>query len=247
MVRRLFPVLALALLVIVPSAEAKRRAVRSMGPVPPANNNNCHTFGLVRAGLKASYLSQAPGGDVTYTITYISDTPTRTHTTQKVTTPQATTDAETVLTGEVFGNLRGLKHLNVKTSTIVPVLGNLTTETDIDFVPTLTMGPAAGWCVGNTWTVPAVTETIVNKTPQGQTQQVITTVASTGEVLAVNDMVSVPAGNFNTVKYRGALVSGTSVQTAITWVSTVHNIVVKQDTIDAAGVVTSTTRLTAVQ
>ncbi|HVG23723.1 MAG TPA: hypothetical protein VND45_06175 [Thermoanaerobaculia bacterium] len=243
---RRFAVLVSTLLVLaLPAFAAKRRASRS-APAAAAGNS-CHTFGLVRAGLSASYLSQAPGGDVTFTITWITDTPTFTQTTQKVTTPQGTTTAETRLDGEVSGQLRGLRHLNVKTSQTVPVLGSITTETDIDFVPTLTQGPAAGWCVGNTWTVPPVTETVVTRTPQGQNTQVITTIGSTGEVLAVGATVSVPAGDFQTVKYRGAIVSGTTVQTAITWVSMQHNVVVRQDTLDDAGNVTSTTRLTAVQ
>ncbi len=244
--RRFTAVLALALLAAVPAAAARRRSARS-GPASVSPGPSCHTFGLVRAGLKATYHSTGQGGDADYTITWITDTPTFTHTTQHVVTAQATSDADTRLDGEVFGSLRGLKHLNVKTTTQVPGFGGVTAETDINFVPTLTQGPAAGWCVGNTWTVPPVTETIVSSTPVGQNTQIITTVASDGEVLAVGETVSVPAGNFQTVKYRGAIISGTSVQTAITWVSMQHNIVVKQDTVDAGGAVTSTTQLTAVQ
>lgn len=246
MVRRVLPLLALTLFIVAPAEAQKRRAVRSGPPVvtPPAGS--CHTFGLVRPGLKATYHATG-SGEADFTITYVSDAPTLTVTTQKVTTAQGVTDVQTRLDGEIVGNLRGLKHINVKGSTVVPVLGTITTETDIDFVPSLVMGPAAGWCVGNTWTTPAVTETIVNKTPAGQNQQIVTTIASTGEVLAVNDIVTVPGGQFNTVKYRGAAVSGTSVQSTITWVSMQHNIVVKQETLDAAGNVTSTLHLTAVQ
>jgi hypothetical protein len=241
--RRLAALFALALLFSVPAFAAKRRSARSAAP-PASSGGACHTFGLVRAGLQATYHSSAPSGDADFTITYITDTPTFTHTTQKTTTAQGTSNAETRLTGEVSGNLRGLKHLNVKVSTVVPVLGTVTTEVDIDFVPTLTLGPAAGWCVGNTWSVAPVTETIVSRTPAGQQQQVVTTIGGSGEVLAVGEMVTVPAGTFKTVKYRGVSVSGTSVETAITWVSMDLNIVVKQDTVDANGAVTSTTVLT---
>lgn len=242
--RRFLLPLVLCLVAAVPAFAAKRRAARS---APPMAVSSCHTFGLVRAGTVASYLSQAEGGDVNFTITWITDTPTFTHTTQKVTTPQGTADAETRLDGEIFGTLRGLKHFNLRTTAMVPGFGAFTTEVDVTFVPSLTQGPAAGWCVGNTWTVPPVTETIVTKTPQGQNTQIVTTLASTGEVLAVGDIVSVPAGDFETVKYRGSVVSGTSVQTAVTWVSMQHNIVVRQDTLDGAGNVTSTTRLTSVR
>lgn len=242
--RRLAALFALALLFSVPAFAAKRRAARS-APAP-AVSGACHTFGLVRAGLKATYHATAPGGDADFTITYITDTPTFTHTTQKVTTAQGTADAETRLDGEVSGNLRGLRHMNVKTTVAVPVIGSVTTEVDIDFVPTLTLGPAAGWCVGNSWTVAPVTETIVTKTPMGQQQQIVTTLGGSGEVLAVGETVTVPAGSFQTVKYRGVTVSGSTVQTAITWVSMQHNIVVRQDTLDGSAV-TSTTVLTSVQ
>ena len=242
--RRLLAVAALALFVVIPAEAQKRRAVRA-NPGTPPSTGTCHTFGLVQAGTKASYLTTAPGGDVTFTITWISDTPTQTKTTQKVLSMGTTTDVETVLDGEIVGSLRALKHLNVKGSTTVPFVGKVTTETDITFTPSLASGPSAGWCVGNTWNVAPVTEHILVKTPQGTIPTTVTTIASTGEVLAVGESLTVPGGTFNTVKYRGAIVSGTSVQTAITWVSMQHNIVVRQDTIDAAGVVTSVTKLTS--
>lgn len=241
---RLLAVLALAVFLVVPAQAQKRRAVRSNPGTPGAPQGNCHTFGLVAAGTKASYQSTAPGGTVTFTITWISDTPTQTRTTQKVNSNGTVSDAETILDGEVVGNLRSLKHFNVKVSSTVPILGKVTTETDVTFTPSLVSGPAAGWCVGNTWAIPAVTENIVVKSPQGTFPSLVTTIASTGEVLAVGESITVPGGTFNTVKYRGSIVSGSSVQTAITWVSMEKNIVVKQDTIDGSGAVTSTTVLT---
>jgi hypothetical protein len=240
---RLFAVAALALFIVIPAEAQKRRAVRT-NPGTPPTQGACHVFGLVAPGTKASYLSTAPGGNVTFTITWISDTPTQTKTTQRVTANGITSDAETVLDGEMVGTLRALKHFNVKVSTTVPVLGKVTTETDVTFTPSLAQGPAAGWCVGNTWAIPPVTEHIVIKSPQGTIPTTITTIASTGEVLAVGAPITVPAGTFNTVKYRGSILSGSAVQTAITWVSMQHNIVVRQDTIDGSGAVTSTTVMT---
>ena len=243
--RRLFALLALGLLFAVPVSAQRRRAVRFPGPVAPAPQ--CHTFGFVRAGLKATYHSVAPGGTVDFTVTYISDTPTQTRTTQKVTTAQGNADVETTLDGEIVGILRALKHIYLKTTSVVPVLGNVVTETDIDFVPSLAAGPAAGWCTGATWTISPVTETVVTRSSLGTQTTVITTIVSQGEVLSVNESITVPGGTFNTVKHRGAIVSGESVQPAITWISKEHNIVVKQDTLDASGNVTSTTQLTALQ
>lgn len=241
--RVLFAAALAALLFVFPAEAQRRRAVRS--GLPKAAVGDCHTFGLVQAGLKATYHAEAPGGDADFTITYISDTPTRVHTTQDVSTAQGNATAETVVDGEIVGNLRAIKHINVEVVTIVPVLGRVTTEVDVDFVPSLASGPAAGWCVGAKWTVPPVTETIVTRSPAGTFTDVVTTIASEGEVLAVGESITVPAGTFRTVKYRSAIVtSSNAVQPAITWVSMEHNIVVKQDTLDAAGNVTSVTELT---
>ena len=240
---RLLAVVALALFIVIPAEAQRRRAVRS---APPSSNppGNCHTFGLVAAGTKASYLTTAPGGNVTFTITWISDTPTQTKTTQVVTANGITSDAVTVLDGEMVGTLRALKKFNIKVTSTVPILGRVTTETDVTFTPSLAQGPAAGWCVGNTWAIPPVTEQILVKSPAGTFPTTVTTIASTGEVLAVGVPLTVPGGVFNTVKYRGSILSGSAVQTAITWVSMEKNIVVKQDTIDGSGAVTSTTVLT---
>jgi hypothetical protein len=73
-------------------------------------------------------------------------------------------------------------------------------------------------------------------------------VASQGEVLAVGDMVTVPAGTFATVKYRGVYFANNTIQTSITWTSMDHAIVVKQDSFDpATGVNVTATQLTALQ
>ncbi|HEX7829737.1 MAG TPA: hypothetical protein VF787_08775 [Thermoanaerobaculia bacterium] len=241
--RLIVPIVIFATLMTVSAEAQKRRAVRAPSAPPPSGQ--CHTFGLVRTGLIASY-STVPAS--TFTVTYISDTPTRTVTKQRVMAAGTTTDVDTILDGEVVGNLRGLKHINVKATTSVPILGSLTIETDVDFVPSLIAGPSAGWCVGNTWSIPATTETVTVKSPIAPpTNTIKVTVAGTGEVLAVGETVVVPAGSFQTVKYRGVMVQDGNVQTAITWVSMEHNIVVKQDALDANGAVTTALVLTALQ
>jgi hypothetical protein len=247
-VSRLLVVSLVAVILVLPAEGQRRRAVgKHLGAV--VTTPQCHTFGLVRAGLKASYLSTTPNGDATYTITYISDTPTQTKTTQVVSTPNGNADAVTTLDGEVVGLLRGMKHIDITTSITVPVLGKLTTEIDVDFVPSLILGPAAGWCVGKQWNVAPVTETVTTKAPfVTPVTSVVTTVGGTGEVLAVGESVTVPAGTFNTVKYKGVLVANNTVQPAITWVSMEHNIVVKQDSLDpVSGAIVNATRLTNLQ
>jgi hypothetical protein len=241
--RRVLVAVFMILLAFSASA-ARRRAVRSPS-APVINPGGCHTFGFVQAGLVATYVTHTPDGDVNFTITYISDTATLTHTTQKVSTPQGNADAETFLHGNVVGNLRSLDSFELTTTMTVPVIGKIVTEVDVDFVPALLAGPLGGWCVGNTWTVPPVQETITVRSVGGTTVNTVTTVASQGEVLAVGETIVVPAGQFDTVKYKGVLVgSSNNVQPAITWVSMEHNIVVRQDTLDAAGNVTTTTLLT---
>jgi hypothetical protein len=242
--KRITLVAALAVLIVIPAEAQKRRAVAAPGGNFTPPTNQCHEFGLVKAGIVASYHADAPGGDADFEITYISDTPTQTKTRQKTVTAQGTANAETVLDGEVVGNLRGLKHINIKVTTSVPGFGSFTIDTDIDFVPSLVAGPADGWCVGKKWTVSPVTETItVRGGPTGTITNTVTTIASEGEVLAVGDVIQVPAGEFRTVKYIGVVVAGNNPSPAVTWVSMDHNIVVKQDTLDAAGNVTSVTEL----
>ena len=244
-VKRVPLVVALSLLVVVSAEAQKRRAVRSAPPA--AVGTGCHTFGLVRAGLITDYRAVAPGGTVTFTITYISDTPTQRKTTQRVVTPQATTEVETVVDGETVGDMAAIKHINTKGSVIVPVLGRTPLEVDIHFTPSLLTGPANEFCVGRTWLTNPVTETIVTKSAAGNFSNIVTTVGSEGRVLAVGERITVAAGEFDTVKYLGAIVSDDDVSPAITWVSMLHNVVVRQDTLDAAGTVTSTLELTRIQ
>jgi hypothetical protein len=240
---RLLFVSSFALLMVVSAEGQRRRAVRHTPAAGVVAPGACHTFALVQAGLKASYVATTPTSSANFTITYISDTPTQTKTTQVVSTPVGNATAVTTIDGEVSGLLRGMKHIDITTT-----VSGFTTEVDIDFVPSLILGPAAGWCVGNTWSVAPVTETIVTKAPfVGPTTQIVTTIGGDGEVLAVGEMVTVPAGTFSTVKYRGVTVANNTVQEAITWTSMEHSIVVKQDAFDSNGVNVTALQLTSLQ
>jgi len=233
------------ILAAVPLFANKRRAVS-----PPSNNvpaANCVNYGFARVGLKASYLSTTPNGDVNFTITYISDVEGQTKTTQTSTTAQGTATVDTTIDTERVGVFRATKHVNVKGSTEVPGLGSITSETDITFVPSLVTGPVEGWCAGATWDVAPSTETVVTKTIAGQTTNIVTTSASQGAVLAIGESVTVPAGTFQCVKYRGVSTTGSSVSPTITWLSVHDYVVVKQDTLDGSGNVTTTTVLTSLQ
>ena len=239
---RLLVVSSFAVLMVF-SAEGRQRAVRHTPAVGVVAPGACHTFSLVKAGLKAGYKAVSPSGTANFTITYISDTPTQTKTTQVVSTPVGNANAVTTIDGEVSGLLRGMKHIDITTT-----ISGFSTEVDIDFVPSLILGPAAGWCVGNTWSVAPVTETIVTKAPFVLPVTTIqTTIGGDGEVLAVGEMVTVPAGTFSTVKYRGISFANNTVQESITWTSMEHSIVVKQDAFDSNGVNVTALELTSLQ
>jgi hypothetical protein len=245
---RLLVVSLFALSMVVAAEAGPRRRAAGKSPVVSAPGGDCHTFGFVRAGLKASYLSTTPNGSATYTITYISDNATQTKTTQLVNTPQGTATAVTTIDGEVVGLLRGMKHIDVQTSITVPVLGTVTTEVDIDFVPSLVLGPAGGWCVGNTWDVSPVTETITTKAPFVlPVTQIVTTIGGQGKVLEVGTIVTAAGKDHKTVKYRGVTLVNNTVQETITWTSMDEAIVVKQQAFDANGVIVTDTILTALQ
>ncbi|HWW62507.1 MAG TPA: hypothetical protein VN181_14135, partial [Thermoanaerobaculia bacterium] len=124
--------LTLALFVAPLHAASKRRIggnIQAGGPPPPPPpppGPDCATYKPVRVGLKASYLTTSPSGNVTYTVTYVSDSGAQTVTTQKVTAAGVTTDVETHLDFDTVPNvsfdLRALRHLNVK-STSAPIPG----------------------------------------------------------------------------------------------------------------------------
>jgi hypothetical protein len=240
---RLLVVSLFAVLMVVSAEGQRRRSVRHTPAAGPVTPGPCHTFALVRPGLKASYLSTTPTGSATYTITYISDTPTQQKTTQVVSTPAGNANAVTTIDGEVSGLLRGMKHIDITTS-----ISGFTTEVDIDFVPSLILGPAAGWCEGETWSVAPVTETIVTKAPFVlPVSSIQTTIGGDGKVLAVGEMVTVPAGTFRTVKYRGVTFVNNTIQESITWASMDHSVVVKQDSFDTNGVNVTATVLTKLE
>jgi hypothetical protein len=240
---RLLVVSLFAVVMVVSAQGQRRRSVRHTPAAGVVTPGPCHTFALVRPGLKASYLSTTPTGSATYTITWISDTPTQQKTTQVVSTPVGNANAVTTIDGEVSGLLRGMKHIDITTT-----VAGFATEVDIDFVPSLILGPAAGWCVSETWSVAPVTETIVTKAPFVlPVSQIQTTIGGDGKVLAVGESVTVPAGTFNTVKYRGVTFVNNTIQESITWVSMEHSVVVKQDSFDGNGVNVTATQLTKLE
>lgn len=247
---RLRPVGLFALILVLAldaSAAARRRSVRAPGGSAP-NTGNCITYGSPRIGMKASYLTTSAQGNVTFTVIYVSETPTQARTTQKVQTPQGSSDAETRMDFETVPasfDLRALKHLYVKSTTVAAGFP-ITIETDIDFVPSMVLGPASGWCVGAKWTVPSTTQTIQVRSFAGPQTTTQTTTSSEGEVLAIED-VTTPAGTFRCLKYRGMTASANGASRTIAWNSVEHYITVRQEEVDANGNVTQVTTLQKIE
>jgi hypothetical protein len=246
---RHIPVLLLLLLISLPLSAQRRRSVKWPSSANPGGNpstGQCVNYGSPRIGMTASYLVTSTGQpNVTYQVTYVSETPTQARTTQKVQTPVGNADAETRMDFETVKaafDLRALKHLYVKSTTSVAGF-TVAVETDIDFVPSMVLGPIGGWCQGAKWTVPATTETITVRSIAGTQTTTQTTIAYEGEVLSVDESVKTPAGTFKCVKTKGLTASASSTDRTITWNSIDHYITVRQETLDAAGNVTSVTEL----
>lgn len=249
---RHIPVLLL-LIAAVPAFAQKKRVVKWPSSGNPGGNpttGQCVNYGSPRIGMKASYLVTSTGQpNVTYQVTYVSETPTQARTTQKVQTPQGNTDVETRMDFETVKasfDLRALKHIYVKGTTSAAGFP-IVIETDIDFVPSMVLGPLTGWCKGAKWTVPATTETITVKSIAGTQVQTQTTIAFEGEVLSVDDVITTPAGSFKCIKTRGLTPSATSTDRTISWNSIDHYITVRQETVDANGNVTSVTELQKIE
>ncbi len=240
-------VVLILVLALDASAATRRRAVRSPGGAA-SPTGDCITYGSPRIGMKASYLTTSAQGNVTFQVTYVSESPTQARTTQKVQTPQGNSDAETRMDFETVPaafDLRALKHLYVKSSTVAAGFP-ITIETDIDFVPSMVLGPASGWCVGAKWSVPATTETIQVRSIAGPQNSTQTTIASEGEVLAIED-VTTPAGTFRCLKYRGMTAGANGASRTIAWNSVEHYITVRQEEVDANGNVTQVTTLQKIE
>lgn len=246
-------VIALLLLALATSASAqRRRTVKHPSAAAPSNptTGNCATYAPIRIGMKASYAVTADSGNITYTVTYLSDTGSRATTTQHIVTPQAVADAETTMDFEnVPGaqfDLRALKRLYVKTTTVAQGFP-FVIETDIGFNPSMVLGPLGGWCAGAKWNVPATVQTITNKSMAGTQTLTQTTIAYEGEVLAVGVMVTTPAGTFRTIKSKTLQATSTAVTPTIAWNSIDHNITVRQESLDASGRVIQVTELTKLE
>jgi len=231
----------------------RQRGVRRPNVSPPPSGQ-CVSFGAVPVGHTAGYQSTTSSGSATFTVKYISDSPTQSVTQQTVQTQSITATADTTLDYETVTvsstEVRALSHLHVVATSPT---GGFTTKvtTDTDFVPSLVIGPVGEWCAGASWTVSPVNATTTVKTeitgfpPTTSGPTLATTVGFTGMILAVNESVTVPAGTFNTVKYEGYTITGNGAEKARTWLNVDNTIVVKQETLDDNGQVTSTTVLTS--
>jgi len=182
----------------------------------------------------------------------ISDSEAQTKTTQQVESSVGNASVATTIDYETIasasGPQRAVEHIDLEaTSTPVPGF-NLVIETDTTFAPSLVLGPAADWCAGDVWTVPATTQTTSVVTNGGTPATTITTTTvSEGEVLSIGEMITTPAGTFETLKYLGTVTGLNGPERARIWTSLVHSITVRQESLNATGQVISTIDLVDLQ
>lgn len=172
-----------------------------------------------------------------------------------VSTTQAVTDTDSTVTVagvaasthslttqhyHIDNNLLYVERLDV-TATATVFGFPVSTTSVVEFSPAQLAGPAQVYCLNQTWTSPAVTQTT---TVNGQ-QTVNSSPVLTGVVEAINESITSPAGSFNTVRTRVA----TSADNSVThqWLSTSNGQLIRQTTHAANGTLISTTEATQIQ
>jgi hypothetical protein len=94
----------------------------------------------------------------------------------------------------------------VETSSETDNNGSVSTEDKTEtYSPAKLRGPVTHACVGQTWTVPSVTLT-TDIVGEGSSQE--STPTMDGEVVAVDELLTTPAGTFTTLHWREATTSG---------------------------------------
>jgi hypothetical protein len=215
-------------------------------PPPPAGSTGCVTVAHIAAGRKASY--RVTGAEnFTMATTWLTDTDTSASETSLTRTSAGDSTIDTTYTYSVQNGLRALTRSisNAKTS----AAGfDILVTTDSTFSSPMIIGPVSNWCSDTKWSNPAIVHTVVlGGTFPGPTT-LINRPAADGFVIAVNETITVAAGTFNTIHYRG--VQGRTdakVQKSNVWLSINDGVLVKEDDLDAGGNVQTVVELTNLQ
>ncbi len=220
-------------------------------PPPPSSNTNpggqCVSVPFVHAGAKATYKNTDSSGVWTMITTVNSDSATvRTQNDQAFTSGgNSVIDSTFTLTTQ--NGLRQLHHA-VSSAATTAAGFPITVTTDSTFSTDMVLGPMTEYCSGATWAIPATTQTVVTGGTFPGPTTVINRPAATGNVIAINQSLTVAAGTYNTVKYHGvADRTDANVQSSNIWVSIADGIMVKSENLDANGNVVATVELTNLQ
>jgi hypothetical protein len=210
-----------------------------------SSGSGCVTIPLIRAGLKATY-HVTGSGEVTRETTYVSDTTTQTVITEK-SFGAATSNMDSTFTYTVQNGLRALTH-SVSVATTNAAGFAIEIDTESTFSTPMVLGPVSNYCSGQTWAIPALTQTVtVGGTFPGPTT-LINRPAATGVVTAVNESITTPAGTFLTVRYHGVQgITDPKTQSTDAWVSIADGVPVRILNLDANGATVASMELTSLQ
>jgi hypothetical protein len=153
---------------------------------------------------------------------------------------ETTTETSTEQVYSILSNPEGYIALDsISTELTTTVFGIPTTSTSEEtFSPAQNAGPGTRWCEGETWTTPAVTQTIVS---DGETVYSGPSDTSNGVVQAVGESISTPAGSFSTIRSRVTLTSGDSAGGwVVRWLAMESSLMVRQEVHDPSGTLIGT-------
>lgn len=232
--------------VYVPAASGAPSPQQQQPPAPPSGGSGCVTVPHVSSGRKASY---TVSGNQSFTIetTWLTDTDTSSTETSTAHTSQGNSQIDSSYTFTVQNGLRALTRSvsNAKTS----VAGfDIVVKTDSTYSSPMVIGPVSTWCTDTVWSNPAITQTVVVTGTAPAPTQSIARPAADGRVIAINETITVAAGTFNTVHYRG--VQGRTdakVQKSNIWLSIADGVLVKEEDLDENGAVQTVMELTKLQ
>jgi hypothetical protein len=213
---------------------------------PPSGSSGCVTIPHVAAGRVASYRVT---GSESFTIetTWHTDSDTSATETSLAHTSQGDSTIDSTYTYTVQGGMRALTR-SVSNATTNAGGFNILVSTDSTYSAPMVLGPVSSWCSDTTWNNPAIVQTIVTGGTFPGPTTTVNRPAAEGHVIAVNESITVTAGTFNTVHYRG--VQGRTdakVQKSNIWISINDGVLVKEEDLDSAGNVQTVMELTRLQ
>lgn len=173
-------------------------------------------------------------GTVDTTYVSISDQSSNTHTLSDLTmlgsTSSSTSDTEQVY--RIDNNLLYSRRIEVMATSVAAGM-NIQTTSVSSFSPDWLVGPSGHYCAGFTWNSPPVTLT---QSITGIPDVIEQTVEFDGVIESVNDVITVPAGTFTTVRIRRDRMDQTA---TIAWTDRDSGLLVKQEDYQA-GALTQT-------